>query len=445
MTARFVSRLNAVLERHLPEQRLFLKSDEGTRFIRLRPGAQASMILGSAVFVGWTVIVTSIFLIETISAGNSREQTQREQLMAQERLNALALERDEHAAAASAAQDRFALAMDQVSVMQGRLLDVEERRRELETAVDVIQATLRRTIDERDDARMEVAALQTELSADAGTVQPAADRERELQQTLAILPAALAATAGERDDGILMYAEAEQEINRLNFDAALMEERQNRVFRQLEEAVAVSMEPLDDMFSAAGLSTDDLIESVRRGYSGQGGPLMPVVSTSGGEPDPLSLRANELLEALDEINMHRIAAEGLPFAIPVNGSFRNTSGFGYRRDPINGGQRLHAGVDFAGSRGTPIVAGGAGTVIFAGRQSGYGLMVEIQHSHGYTTRYAHLTRIRVSEGERVSRGELLGDMGCTGRCTGTHLHYEVRRNGDPVNPMTFIRAGRDVF
>lgn len=280
MTARFMSRLNAALERHLPEQRLFLKSEEGTRFIRLRPVTQATMIIGSAVFVGWTVIVTSIFLIDTISAGNARDLAQREQDMYQERLNDLALERDEHAAAASAAQDRFALAMDQVSVMQTRLLDSEERRRELETAVDVIQATLRRTIDERDDARVEAASLQSELQAETGTVQTAAERQRELEQTLAYLTHALEVTADERDDGYVMVAEAAEEINRLNFMAALTEERQNQVFRQLEEAVEVSLEPLDEMFSAAGLSTEDLIESVREGYSGQGGPLTPILSTS---------------------------------------------------------------------------------------------------------------------------------------------------------------------
>ncbi len=445
MTSRLLSRVNATLERHLPEQRLFLKSEEGTRFIRLRPVTQASMIMGSAVFVGWTVIVTSIFLIDTIAAGNVRDLEQREQAMYQERLNAMAHERDARAAAASAAQDRFALAMDQVSEMQTRLLDSEERRRELETAVDVIQATLRRTIDERDEARVAAAALQNELQADTGTVQTAAEREWELQQTLAFLNEALALTAGERDEGHSLMAAAADEINRLNFEAALTEERQNRVFRQLEEAVAVSMEPLDEMFSAAGLSTDDLIESVRQGYSGQGGPLTPIISTSGSGPDPLSNRANRLLRELDEINLWRIAAERLPFGNPVNGSYRQTSGFGPRRDPINGGSRMHNGLDFAGSRGTPIVAGGAGVVEFAGRQSGYGLTVEIRHNNGFMTRYAHLSRIRVSEGERVSRGELIGDMGTTGRSTGVHLHYEVHRNGTPVNPMTFIRAGRNVF
>ena len=200
------------------------------------------------------------------------------------------------------------------------------------------------------------------------------------------------------------------------------------------------------MFRSAGLPTESIIEQVRRGYSGQGGPLMPIsMSSSGEEPDPVSIRANEVLAGLDHVNLYRMAAEDLPFTMPVASNVRYTSSFGYRRDPINGGRRMHSGADFAGPVGTPLYAGGDGTVIFAGRQSGYGLMVEIQHAFGYTTRYAHMSRIRVNDGQRVSRGELIGDMGRTGRVTGPHLHYEVRRNGTPVNPMTFITAGRNVF
>ncbi|WP_416916095.1 MAG: DUF5930 domain-containing protein [Roseicyclus sp.] len=446
MLSRLIGRLNASLERRLPEQRLFLKSDDGTRFVRLRPVTQAAIFLGSSAFVAWTVIVTSIFLIDVISAGNGRDQAQREQVMFQTRLNALADQVDTRTTEALQAQERFSVAMNQVAAMQVRLLDSEERRRELETAVDVIQSTLRRTIDERDAARAEVAALSTELAADTGSAQTAAAREAELTRAVDRLAAALEATAEQRDGSETLVAEAAAEIDRLRFQAALDNERQERVFRQLEDAVAMSMEPLDRMLSASGISTDTLIGQVRATYSGQGGPLMPIaVSTRGEEPDALSLRANELLSALDQMNLHRIAAERLPFSIPVRGTYRNTSGFGYRTDPFNGGRRLHAGIDFAGARGTNIVAGGDGTVVFAGRQSGYGLMVEIDHGFGITTRYAHMTRLHVTRGERVSRGEHIGDMGCTGRCTGTHLHYEVRRNGNPVNPMTFITAGRDVF
>ena len=446
MTFRLIGRINAALDRHLPEQRLFLKSDDGTRFVRLRPLSQAGLLLGGAVFVGWTIIVTSFFLIDTISAGNARDQAQRDQQMYHERLNALAEDRNARATEARLAQERFSLAMDQVAAMQTRLLDSEERRRELETAVDRIQATLRDAIDARDAARVEVAALRAELRADTGTQRTAAARERELTETLAFLTEALAATAMGRDAAVTQMAAAHGEVERLTFEAALTMERQERVFRQIEDAVALSMEPLDAMFRSAGLSTEQIIGQVRATYDGQGGPLMPVaVSTRGEAPDPMSLRANEVLAALDEMNLHRIAAEQMPFAMPVFSNFRLTSGFGYRRDPINGGRRLHAGTDFAGARGTPIHATGDGTVIFAGRQSGYGLMVEIRHGFGLTTRYAHLSRIRVSEGERVSRGDRIGDMGNTGRSTGTHLHYEVRQGGTPVNPMTFITAGRDVF
>jgi hypothetical protein len=122
-------------------------------------------------------------------------------------------------------------------------------------------------------------------------------------------------------------AEALNEVEALNFQSALASERQERVFRQIEDAVAMSMEPLDEMFRAAGLPTDQIIGQVRATYSGQGGPLMPItMSTRGEEPDAMSLRANEVLAALDELNLHRIAAEQLPFSMPVRSNCANDLG-----------------------------------------------------------------------------------------------------------------------
>ncbi|MEC7669814.1 MAG: M23 family metallopeptidase, partial [Pseudomonadota bacterium] len=95
--------------------------------------------------------------------------------------------------------------------------------------------------------------------------------------------------------------------------------------------------------------------------------------------------------------------------------------------------------------GTPIYSTADGVVVHAGWQSGYGRLVKIQHEFGIETRYAHLSKIRVNVGQRVSRGERIGDMGNTGRSTGTHLHYEVRVGGEAVNPMTFIKAANNVF
>ena len=210
--------------------------------------------------------------------------------------------------------------------------------------------------------------------------------------------------------------------------------------------MTVSVEPLNKMFRNAGMNPDSLLAQVRRGYSGQGGPLTPVVfSTKGELPSPDASRANRILNQMDRLNLYRIAAEKAPFALPVKNSYRFTSPFGYRRDPKTGGRRLHKGVDFAGPVGTPLYATADGTVVHAGWSSGYGRLVKIQHEFGIETRYAHMSRLNVKVGQRVSRGTRIGDMGASGRVTGPHLHYEVRVGGKAVNPMIYIKAANDVF
>lgn len=432
--------LSTALERRFPEQRVFLRSDTETRFIRLSPATQAIGLTGVTLFAGWALIATAILLMDSIGAGSLREQAERERALYEERLNAMSVERDRRAEEARAAQERFNIALAQVSEMQSALLASEDRRRELETGIDVIQATLRRTMDERDAARTELQALQTRMAESGIDGAGPEGLTDDIGTTVDFLTAALHGAASERDELALMAAAAQTEIEDLIYERRLIEERNDRIFSQLEEAVTVSIEPLDKMFRAAGLPTDRIIEEVRRGYSGQGGPLTPLTfSTKGENPDPDSLRANSILTRLDELNLYRIAAEKAPFSIPLRTAFRYTSGFGPRWG------RMHNGTDFAGAHGSPIHATADGVVTHADWLAGYGRLVKIQHDFGIETRYAHLSKIRVSVGQRVSRGDRIGDMGNSGNSTGTHLHYEVRVNGKPVNPMTYIKAANDVF
>lgn len=414
--------------------------------MRLGTGTQIIAVAGGATLVAWAIIASAIVLMNALGAGNFREQAERQQLLYEERLNALAAERDDRAEEARLAHERFTSALAEVSQMQSMLLASENRRRELEKGIDVIQATLRDTIRERDTARNEATLLAAQLDEATAPVAEELARLRDVEATVEFLTAALGETASERDGLTSLASEAAGIIEEMEFEARLVEERNDRIFRQLEEAVAVSLEPLDEMFEAAGLPADSIIETVRRGYSGQGGPLTPLtLSTKGQAPDPDSLRANSILNRLDSLNLYRIAVQKTPFAQPVLSAFRFTSPFGKRRDPKTGGTRMHEGADFASPHGTPIYATADGVVSHAGWLGGYGRLVKIKHEFGIETRYAHMSNIRVKVGQRVSRGDRIGDMGNSGRSTGTHLHYEVRLNGKPVNPMTYIKAARDVF
>jgi murein DD-endopeptidase MepM/ murein hydrolase activator NlpD len=128
-----------------------------------------------------------------------------------------------------------------------------------------------------------------------------------------------------------------------------------------------------------------------------------------------------------------------PSIAPVKGII--TSGFGTRSDPLTHGPGLHQGVDIAAAAGQPVLAAADGVVILASSQGGYGEAVYIAHGFGITTRYGHLSEISVRPGQRVHRGAVVGRVGSTGRSTGYHLHYEVRLDGNPVNPIAYLFAG----
>lgn len=137
---------------------------------------------------------------------------------------------------------------------------------------------------------------------------------------------------------------------------------------------------------------------------------------------------------LDRVEQGVIA---IPSVQPV-AKLNFTSNFGIRSDPFRGTAAMHAGVDIPGPTGTPIYATADGVIAHAGRQGGYGNLVEINHGKGIATRYGHLSRIMVADNTRVKRGQLIALMGSTGRSTGPHLHYEVRIDGHAVNPLPFL-------
>ena len=432
--------LNSILGRKGPEKRLFLRTDTETRFVKLSPLTQVFMLLGVSVIVIWSILATAIVLIETIGSGNFRDQARRDQALYEERLNALASERDIREQESIDSQNRFNTALHQISVMQSTLLGSEDTRRELERGINVIHGTLRRAMNEREEIRTELQSLQKKINPEVG-VLPEAVNIAEISETMEYMNQTLEEISQQRDNAVQTANLAKESMENLELEMQFFEEKSDQIFRQLEDALTISVKPLDKMFRTAGLSTKRLLDQVKRGYSGQGGALSPILfqSTVLENRDPRVDRANNIISQLDKLNVYRIAIEKTPFDIPVKETYRFTSGFGPRWG------EMHRGIDLAARSRTPIYATADGVVTRAGWNGGYGRVVYIKHPFGIETRYAHLARIRVKKGQSVSRGQKIGDMGNSGRSTGTHLHYEVRVGGKAVNPMIFIKAGRNVF
>ncbi|WP_420414847.1 M23 family metallopeptidase [Roseibium sp.] len=200
------------------------------------------------------------------------------------------------------------------------------------------------------------------------------------------------------------------------------------------DAITVATESrIEDILNIAGPLLPNLNKAVKT-TSGLGGPFEPLNHTS------FASRLNRANTALKVLKRVKFAALRLPVKRPVrNGSL--SSGYGPRMDPFLNRLAMHSGIDFKAPYGARVFASAPGTVIHAGWKGGYGKMVEIRHANGFVTRYAHLSKMRISEGSHVLAGDVIGNIGSTGRSTGPHLHYEVRRHDKPSNPASFLRAG----
>jgi murein DD-endopeptidase MepM/ murein hydrolase activator NlpD len=178
---------------------------------------------------------------------------------------------------------------------------------------------------------------------------------------------------------------------------------------------------------------------------GQGGPMkwpplfQPHETSLAEQLDDATHRLSEMDLALASIqaqwrrDFSRI--EQLPVALPLRVDFKISSGFGVRSDPFNGQRAMHEGVDLIARHGSPVLATASGVVTRSGRAGAHGQMIEIRHAEGWVTRYAHLSRRLVVEGERVERGEIIGHLGNTGRSSGAHLHYELEHHGRILDPL----------
>ena len=283
----------------------------------------------------------------------------------------------------------------------------------------------------------QIAAMQADVARIQQTADAVAGRVEARQQFLAGLisgradPARLAALLPESSktataaDG--RYAQAITPLTEA-------EGKQLAFVSQATSTVEARYRETQALLQRLGLTPSRF---VRQSRISMGGPYEPVGTQ---DTDPAF---RKLFTSWTRAATLERAMLSVPALKPVK-SFALTSGFGVRYDPFSGGVAMHSGVDMAGPVGEPIYATADGVVEKAGWGGGYGNMIDLGHGRGIETRYGHLSKILVTEGQKVKRGDLIGRMGSTGRSTGSHLHYEVRIDGRAVNPVPFLQSAEQL-
>ena len=439
----FFERSERFLHKVIPPRQILIKANGTTHFVNLKSSTQVGVSFIVFLIVAWSIISIAIIAMDNLGAGNFREQALRDQENYQLRLISLAEERDIQLGSSRLAQVKFEEAINHISFLQEELMEAEIERKELNAALTLLKNKLEVSRIEEKKAKNNLDQLKQVANSKAPkntSLNFSGEMEAGKESLLAKV---LSETAKQRDALEDEANNARLSVKNIEREMKLVEQRNEQIFRLIEEALSVSVGPLDKMFRSAGVNPESVIKTIRQGYKGYGGHNLSFTDGDGETAfaiyDKNLERASRILKNLDELNLYRIAIEKYPFYHPIQTASRFTSGYGPRWG------RMHNGTDFAAPHGTPIRSTADGVVTYVGWQSAYGRLIKIKHDFGIETRYAHLSKFRVKKGQRVSRGQHIGDMGNTGRSTGTHLHYEIRIGGKPINPMKYIKAAQNVF
>lgn len=222
--------------------------------------------------------------------------------------------------------------------------------------------------------------------------------------------------------------------SRLNTALAVMQDIQDRDDNFYR--VMMQMEPVKRSLRFAGLGNENRYKDLQKLSDAE---LLTRLSQN---IDLLERRIYAQSNSFDELRATALSQRDklrhIPSILPINiTDYSMSSGYGYRRDPVEDTTAFHAGLDFAAPMGTPVYATADGVVKAAERAGGYGNKIDISHGYNYITRYGHLSKIDVKQGQTVHRGEKIGEVGSTGKSTGPHLHYEVRFKDEPQNPVNY--------
>ena len=401
------TKTKSLFERVFPERQIYHRSGGTVNYISVSPFQQTVMAIGAIAMAGWFIFATASYLLGSSAGGidgdfsreNARLTRWVQELRAKEALSRSLLE-------------------ERTDAFQRATVDFEDRHETLELLLKALEGS----------EDLEVTALRGDgaeflVDASIDVADPRQSRE-------AVITTASLEVVGVRAQIDRLRAEQEAFLNKAENIAV---ERAERA-RGILELTSVGLNRLNP---EAG---------------GTGGPLVDILAVGTADiTDPeeraFAERVIQVAARLDEARNYEDIVGSLPLAMPSSVPIRVTSAYGLRADPFTRRSAWHSGIDMgagAYGRAVPITAAGPGTVVFAGNKRGYGRVVDVDHGHGFKSRYGHMRSISVKRGDTVTTGDTLGIMGSSGRSTGRHLHFEVLFEGKAYDPRHFLKAGQHV-
>lgn len=401
--------------RHLyPERQIYFRANGAVRFFVLKPGVQMTATVFAFVAAAWVGVASANLLLEDqIIAAKDR--------------------RIEEIADAYRTLDG-----EMTEMRQGVLAttaDLETRQRFLNKLV----------LDQQNQEPPEAPVPDTLSTApDAPAAETGrADRTSGLASRIGDVAAVMFST---NPPPLHDTAEIRAEAGQIALRLARIDESQRDLTARLLARTVANLDEIEGMIRVAGLTGDRILDAVELPKGGQGGPFVidaenpaavAALKTVGDEDFQKLVSQIQRLEGL------RAAIKSLPLGQPA-GHYYVSSVFGTRTDPFNKRRAMHAAIDLSGPWKEPIRATAPGIITRAGRNGPYGQFIEIDHGHGFKTRYGHMNKILVTKGQEVVLGDRIGLMGNTGRATSTHVHYEIWFEGTPRNPAKFFKAAQYV-
>ncbi|KCZ94512.1 M23 family metallopeptidase [Hyphomonas johnsonii] len=404
--AKWSASAKAAFDRAFPERQIYHRSGGTVRYISVSPWQQAIIAAGAAALASWTLFLTGSYVLGGSPSAIAGSPDDRELAKYERWVQEL---RAKDALSRSLLEER-------TDAFQKETAEWEDRQNALEELFDKLKG----------DENLEVSALKGDGT---GLLVKASIEEADNRQSRHVQPII---TASFDKSGTRVS------LKNLKFD-------QERILDEAEELAIERADRARGVLQLTSVGSDRIMSGAE-----MGGPLVSVANLTSGATNLSAADTsfyNRLVQTrarVEEMRYYEQIVGSLPLGRPVGVPYRQTSDYGMRIDPFRKRPGWHNGLDLAAYHAAPIVASGPGKVSFAGASSGYGRMVEIDHGHGFKSRYGHMSAITVKKGDVVEIGDLVGKMGTTGRSTGDHLHFEVWFNGKPYDPAKFLKAGRHV-